>query len=85
VRLLVRQYGAHARVKAPCHVLRHSYATHLLQGGANVRQIQRLLGHEHLTTTALYTKVDTRGLAAIIRRCHPRERGVEWISHGYGA
>ncbi len=77
VRLLVRQYGAQARVKASCHVLRHSYATHLLQGGANVRQIQRLLGHEHLTTTALYTKVDTRGLAAVIRRCHPRERGVE--------
>jgi site-specific recombinase XerD len=59
-------------------VLRHSYATHLLQGGANVRQIQRLLGHKNLTTTALYTKVDTRGLAEVIRRCHPRERGVEW-------
>ena len=43
-----------------------------------VRQIQRLLGHKHLTTMALYTKVDTRGLAAVIRRCHPREKGVKW-------
>jgi len=74
VRLLVRQSGGQVRVKASCHVLRHSYATHLLQGGANVRQIQRLLGHQNLTTTALYTKVDTKGLAAVIRRCHPRER-----------
>ena len=48
------------------------------QGGANIREIQRLLGHRHLTTTALYTKVDTRGLAAVIRRCHPREKGVKW-------
>ena len=78
VRLLVRGCGERVRVKASCHVLRHSYATHLLQGGANVRQIQRLLGHKNLTTTALYTKVDTRGLAAVIRLCHPREKGVKW-------
>ncbi len=56
------------------HVLRHSYATHLLQGGANVREVQELLGHRELSTTAIYTKVDTRGLAAMLRRCHPRER-----------
>lgn len=78
LRLLVRQSGERVRVKASCHVLRHSYATHLLQGGANVREIQRLLGHRNLTTTALYTKVDTRDLAAVIRRCHPREKGVKW-------
>jgi site-specific recombinase XerD len=75
LRLLVRTYGGRVGVKASCHVLRHSYATHLLQGGANVREIQKLLGHRHLTTTALYTRVDVRGLAAMIRRCHPRERG----------
>jgi hypothetical protein len=46
-----------------------------LQGGANVREIQKLLGHRHLTTTALYTRVDVRGLAAMLHRCHPRERG----------
>jgi site-specific recombinase XerD len=73
VRILVRRYGAAVGVAASTHVLRHSYATHLLQGGANVREIQLLLGHEGLTTTALYTRVDTRALAAMIRRHHPRE------------
>ena len=63
------------RPPGPCS---HSYATHLLQGGANVRQIQRLLGHKNLTTTALHTKVDTLGLSEVIRRCHPREKGVKW-------
>jgi integrase/recombinase XerD len=70
----VRTAAAAAGVTASAHVLRHSYATHLLQGGADVRQVQELLGHKHLTTTALYTKVDTRELAAMLRRCHPRER-----------
>jgi len=46
----------------------------LLAGGASIREIQRLLGHKDLTTTALYTKVDVRALAAMIRRCHPRKR-----------
>jgi integrase/recombinase XerD len=57
-----------------CHVLRHSCATHLLAGGAKIREIQRLLGHKDLTTTAHYTKLDVRALAAMIRRCYPRER-----------
>jgi len=74
LRLIVRSHGRAIGVKASCHVLRHSCATHLLAGGANVREIQRLLGHRHLTTTALYTKVDVGALAAMIRRCHPRER-----------
>jgi len=47
---------------------------HQLAGGANIREIQRLLGHKDLTTTALYTKVDVRALAAMIWLCHPRER-----------
>ncbi len=74
VSLAVHTAAAAAGVTASPHVLRHSYATHLLQGGADVRQVQELLGHKHLTTTALYTKVDTRGLAAMLRRCHPREQ-----------
>jgi site-specific recombinase XerD len=72
--VLVRQCGQRAQVKASCHVLRHSFATHLLQGGADVRQIQRLLGPRNLTTTALYARVDVSGLPAMVRRCHPREK-----------
>jgi site-specific recombinase XerD len=58
-------------------VLRHSCATHLLGGGADIREIQKLLGHKDLTTTAVYTRVDVRALAVMIRRCHPRERGLK--------
>jgi integrase/recombinase XerD len=75
LRLLVRESGRRAGFAASCHVLRHSYATHLLKGGADIRQIQTLLGHRHLTTTALYTRVETSDLAAMLRRSHPRERG----------
>jgi integrase/recombinase XerD len=74
LRKLVRSHGRAIGIKVSCHVLRHSCATHLLAGGASIREIQRLLGHKDLTTTALYTKVDARALAAMIRRCHPRER-----------
>jgi len=74
LRVLVREYGRRANVKASCHVLRHSYATHLLAGGASIREIQKLLGHRHLTTTALYTRIDVTSLAAMLRRSHPREK-----------
>jgi site-specific recombinase XerD len=74
VRALVKRYGRQVGVKVSTHVLRHSCATHLLAGGADVRHIQRLLGHKRLTTTALYTKVDTSALLEMLRRRHPREK-----------
>jgi integrase/recombinase XerD len=56
------------------HRLRHSCATHLLKGRADIRHIQRLLGHESLQTTERYTQVEITDLRAVIKRCHPRER-----------
>jgi site-specific recombinase XerD len=70
----VRQYGKALGLRASPHVLRHSCATHLLRHGADVREIQQLLGHRALETTALYTKVDVTNLREVIARAHPRER-----------
>jgi site-specific recombinase XerD len=74
VRALVRRYGRKVGVKVSTHVLRHSCATHLVAGGADVRHVQKLLGHKRLATTALYTKVDTSALLDMLRRRHPREK-----------
>lgn len=56
------------------HTLRHSIATHLLQGEADIRQIQKLLGHRRLTSTEIYTHVEIGDLQEVIARCHPREQ-----------
>ena len=71
----IHEYARAARLrkKVTPHVFRHTCATHLLQGQADLRTIQAILGHTNLNTTAIYTRVDITTLQAVLRRCHPRE------------
>lgn len=54
------------------HTFRHSFATHLLENGANLRAIQEMLGHESITTTEIYAHMDTRHLTEVMHKFHPR-------------
>ena len=76
---IFRELLEHCGIDKPelcTHSIRHSTATHLLDNGAGVRQVQELLGHKSIESTVLYTHVQTEGLARVYRKYHPREHDL---------
>lgn len=71
---IVRDAGERSGIQRPLHphTLRHSFATHLIEGGADVRSVQELLGHSSVTTTQIYTHVSPQGLIEAYQTAHPR-------------
>jgi integrase/recombinase XerD len=72
---IVRDYGAAAGIpRLHAHSLRHACATHLLQGGADIAHVQKILGHSQISTTAEYVKVAIGDLKKVVEKKHPREK-----------
>ena len=74
--LILKHYAKEAKIATPVtpHTLRHSFATHMLRGGMNLRHVQELLGHANISTTQVYTQIANEHVRSVYDKAHPRAR-----------